>query len=78
MCCDLEDVNDGTHWTNIYMKGLYELWTNIELNFFLWLLFLVYVVLLASNYNRNGSLKFQNGVGQGDKCPTTKNQPSFF
>ncbi len=66
------------HIGPIYMKGLHELWTNIELNFFLWLLFLVYVVLLASNYNKNGSLKFQNGVGQGDKCPTTKNQPSFF
>jgi hypothetical protein len=36
------------------------------------------VVLLASNYNRNGSLKFQNGIGQGEECPMTKNQPSFF
>jgi len=60
------------------MKGLHELWTNIKLSSFLWLLFLVYVVFLSSNYNRNGSLKFQNGVGQGEECPTTKNQPSFF
>jgi hypothetical protein len=36
------------------------------------------VILLASNYNKNGSLKFQNGVGQGEECSTTKNQPSFF
>jgi len=41
------------------MKGLHELWTNIELNSLLSLLFLVYVVLFASNYNRNGSPKFQ-------------------
>jgi hypothetical protein len=60
------------------MKGLHEHWKNIRLNSLLWLLFLGYVVLFASNYNRNGSIKFQNGVGQGDKCPTTKNQPSFF
>jgi hypothetical protein len=60
------------------MKGLHELWTNIELSSFLWLLFLVYVVLMASNYNRNGSLKFQNGVGQREECPTTKNQPFFL
>jgi hypothetical protein len=60
------------------MKGLHDLWTNIELSSILWLLFLVYVVLLASNYNKNGSLKFQNGVAKGEECFTTKNEPSFF